>query len=366
MTVQSILPTPHRRPGSERPRRTGRMARNVSAFTGGAILLAPQMSYAHIKWFCAYDTTIPPLPLVDVLTPVFIFSAACFGALMFFAYVIDRVVERNGWLQKLERVLLSAKPSIPTLLRVGVGGFFVVLWLDGTTILTPELKTTSIWVPWLQLMIAVCTLWRPTLAFTAVGITVLYVYGVSQYGAFHMLDYPIFLGIAAYLGFSAVENSRLARLRLPVLYFNLAITMMWGAIEKFGYPYWTFPLLATHKALTLGIPFAVFMVVAGFVEISLAFFMLTGTALLRLACLALMAIMTSAIPEFGKVDAVGHSLILAALAVMVIAGQSAIQLPRMIRNRGVIASSGMLTLAYGATIVTLLALYHGAQYAAGR
>ena len=52
--------------------------------------------------------------------------------------------------------------------------------------------------------------------------------------------------------------------------------MMWGAIEKFGYPYWTFPLLTTHADLTLGFSFDQFMCIAGFVEFSLAFFMVTA------------------------------------------------------------------------------------------
>jgi hypothetical protein len=70
------------------------------------------------------------------------------------------------------------------------------------------------------------------------------------------------------------------------------------------------------------------MYIAGFVEFSLAFFMLAGTALLRWSCAAsLLLMMTNAIPEFGKVDAIGHLLIIACLLAMIIAGQRTIQLP---------------------------------------
>lgn len=336
------------------------------AAVSAACVLAPHGAYAHIKWFCPYDTTIPPRSLPDVVTPSFAFVAAGFGTLMFLAYVIDHVVERNGWFEPFDRVLLRHESVTSVLIRGSVCVFFLVLWMDGRTILTPELKTSSAWVPWLQLGIAAFTLWRPTLILAGIGIAALYAYGVARYGAFHMLDYPIFLGIGAYLGLSAFNDPFLSKLRLPVLYFNLVVTMMWGAIEKFGYPDWTFPLLATHKALALGMPFGLFMTVAGFVELSLAFFMLTGTALLRFACLALLVIMTSAIPEFGKVDAIGHSLIIITLIVMIIAGRSGIELPRVVRDRGVLASSGLLSLAYGATTLGLLAVYHGAQYVAGR
>ncbi|HJS85016.1 MAG TPA: hypothetical protein VJ779_06115 [Acetobacteraceae bacterium] len=329
-------------------------------------LLAPDRAYAHIKWFCPYDTTVPPLPLADVLTPSFAFIAAGFGALMFVAYVIDGIVERKGWLGSLDRALLGCEPAISVLVRASVCIFFLILWMDGRTILTPELKTTSAWVPWLQLAVAAFTLWRRTLVLAGAGIAVLYMYGVARYGAFHMLDYPIFLGLAAYLGLSAAASPFLSKLRLPVLYFNLVVTMMWGAIEKFGYPYWTFPLLATHKGLAFGMPFGLFMTVAGFVELSLAFFMLTGTALLRASCLALLLIMASAIPEFGKIDAIGHFLIIVTLIAMIIAGRSAIRLPSVIRDRGVLASSSLLGLAYATTTVGLFAVYYGAQYIAGR
>jgi hypothetical protein len=331
-----------------------------------AALCAPQVAEAHVKWFCAYDTSLPPLPWSAVFTPVFLFIATGFAGLMFGAYLIDRLAERNGWLERIERGLLRCQPAILPFIRVAVCGFFLTLWMQGGLILTPELTTTSDWVPWLQLAIAASTLWRPTLVLAAAGITALYLFGVAEYGAFHMMDYPVFLGIAAYLGFSAFEHPQLSRLRLPALYFNVALTMMWGAIEKFGYPCWTFPLMATHGALTLGIPFDWFMIIAGFVEFSLAFFMLTGTALLRLASLALLALLVSAVPEFGMVDAIGHALIIVVLAVMIITGQRGIGLPALLRREGVVTQSSVMLVAYGATMMLLFSIYYSSQYIAGR
>lgn len=339
--------------------------RGVALLLAAAVLVAPCPAQAHVKWFCGYDTKIPPLPLRDVLTPAFLTVAAAFAALMYVAYLIDHAVERNGWLARFDRALLCCAPCIPMLVRMAVCAFFLTLWATGGTILTPELRTTNPWVPWLQLAIAAGTLFRPTLVVAAAGIIGLYVYGISTYGAFHMADYPVFLGIAAYLGFSAFKAPWLLRLRLPALYFNIAVTMMWGAIEKFGYPYWTLPLFATHSALAMGMRFDLFMSVAGFVEFSLAFFMLTGTALLRFSCLALLALMTSAIPEFGRVDAIGHSLIITGLVAMTILGHRGIQLPRVFSSGDGLARSGTMTLTYGATVTVLFGLYYGAQYLAG-
>lgn len=329
-------------------------------------LVLPRAAEAHIKWFCGYDTTLPPLPMKDVLTPVFLVVAGGFAALMFTAYLIDRVADRNNWLGRVELALAHFEPSVLLLVRATVGGFFVSLWTMGGVILTPELKTTSLIIPWLQLAIAASTLFRPTLVLTAAGIVGLYCTGVARYGAFHMMDYPIFLGIAAYLGCSAVQTPLLQRVRLPMLYFNVAVTMMWGAIEKFGYPYWTFPLLATHQDLTFGMRYDVFMTVAGFVEFSIAFFMLTGTALLRLACVALLLLLTSAIPEFGKIDAIGHSLIVVGLVAMIIVGERGVRLPQVLREAAAVTRSGLMTLGYGLTIATFFGLYYGSQYVAGR
>jgi hypothetical protein len=197
-------------------------------------------------------------------------------------------VNTTDWAKRLDNSIFRSESCTNTILRAAVGILFLVLWDSGGIILTPELKTTSTLVPWVQLAIAVSMPFRSTLKLGAVGIMALYVFAVVEYGAFHMMDYPIFPGVALYLALTGVKSPYLCALRLPVLYTGVAVTMMWGAIEKFGYPSWTFPLLATHPAFTLGFTFEQFMCIAGFVECSLAFFMVTGTTLLRWSCAALL------------------------------------------------------------------------------
>ena len=290
-----------------------------SLLVGAFLLVLPGRSQAHVKWFCAYDTTIPPLPIKQVLTPAFAAIAILFCALMFVAYVADRALNTSSWSKRIDDRMFRSVADTNSIIRVAVGILFLLLWDSGGTILTPELKTTSSLVPWVQIAIAASMMFHSTTKFGAVGIMALYLYAVEEYGAFHMMDYPVFPAIAVYLALTGVESPYLRALQLPVLYAGIAATMMWGAIEKFGYPYWTFPLLATHQGLTLGFSFDHFMCLAGFVEFSLAFFMVTGTALLRCACIALMALILGAVPEFGKTDAVGHLLIVAGLAAMIIA-----------------------------------------------
>jgi hypothetical protein len=340
--------------------------RKPSLIGGTLVLLMPNEAGAHIKWFCAYDTSIPPLPIRDVITPTFAAVAIGFCTLMFIAYVIDRMMNASARVKRIDDAIFRLEAHTGTIIRFAVGILFVELWDSGGLILTPELKTASPFVPWVQLAIAASMLFRPTLVLGAAGIMGLYTYAVAEYGAFHMMDYPVFPGVAVYLGLATVRSSYLQALRLPVLYSSVAATMMWGAIEKFGYPYWTLPLLTTHAALTLGLNFEQFMYIAGFVEFSLAFFMLTGTALLRLSCAALVALLVSAVPAFGRIDAIGHLLIIAILVVMIIAGQRTINMPPALARTGTLKQAGILTLGYSMTIVVTFGLYYGSQSLAGR
>jgi hypothetical protein len=333
---------------------------------GALLLLRPGAAEAHIKWFCSYDTTIPPLPIEEVLSATFAVVAAGFCGLMFIAYLLDGKLTASVWARRVDRIILSLESHVSSIIRAAVGILFFVLWVSGGTILTPELLTTSTLIPWLQLAIAAAMLFRSTLVFGAAGIMFLYVYAVVAYGAFHMMDYPVVPGVAVYVALTGCNIPRIRALRMPVLFASVALTMMWGAVEKFAYPYWTFPLLSTHAALTLGFSFEQFMYIAGFVEFSLAFFMLTGTVLLRLACAALLMLLLSAIPEFGKVDAIGHLLIVAGLLAMIITGQHSVQIPAVVRRTGVAMRAGVLTSSYMATLAAALVLYYGSQYMAGR
>jgi len=54
----------------------------------------------------------------------------------------------------------------------------------------------------------------------ALGIVVLYVCGIASYGFFHMMDYPIFLGLAAYHALSALSAERWRALRSDALRFG--------------------------------------------------------------------------------------------------------------------------------------------------
>ena len=189
-------------------------------------LLVPVPALAHIKWFCAYDTEVPPLPILDVITRSFSAVAMGFCALMFVAYVVDRATSTTTWAKQVDEAIARHGRYSEIIIRLAVGVLFLVLWHDGDTILMPELKTANSLVPWLQLAISASMIFPGTLILGAAGIMGLYFYAVSEYGAFHMMDYPIIPGLAVYLGLTARPG--FDTLRLPVLYCSVAATMMWG------------------------------------------------------------------------------------------------------------------------------------------
>jgi hypothetical protein len=169
------------------------------------------------------------------------------------------------------------------------------------------------WVPWLQLAIAVSMIWRQTLVLAALGMATLYVYAIDQYCLFHLMDYPIFLGLAAYLVLSAVRAAPFGLRPLDVLRYATAITLMWASVEKWAYPQWTFPLLATHPEMTFGFTPEFYMRAAGLVEFALAFTLACGPLMRRTSAIILTAMFVSVVFEFGKIDALGHSAIIVVL-----------------------------------------------------
>ena len=138
-------------------------------------------------------------------------------------------------------------------------------------LLTPELTTTSQIVPWMQLVMAACLLSRRTMPVTALGIVVLFGIAVANYGLFHLMDYPIFLGVAAYLAAVGIGWTPFNIRPIDILRWSTVVTLMWASIEKWAYPEWTYPLFISHPNMAMGYDPAFFMRAAGIVEFTLSF-----------------------------------------------------------------------------------------------
>ncbi len=332
--------------------------------------LAPLPAAAHVKWFCSTaDVTQAPVGLGQVLTPMFFVIGIGFLSLVFGGFLIDGAIAHRwpGFGSSGRRnAALEEK-----LVRLGVGAFFlllwdkgaVVLWERGGAILTPELMSSVGWVGPLQFAVALFVAWRRTCIVSAVGICVLYGYGINQFGVFHMTDYVFFPGIAAYLALTTIGSEQALRWRVPLLSGGLAFGLMWTAVEKFVYPEWTLTVVAEHPDLAFGFPWGFVTVMAGFVEFTLAFYIMTGRGLVRLGAFGYAMIFLAAIPEFGHLDSVGHIPIVAILAVVCLRGSSPLQrLLRVVQRPG-LQQATTVSAIYALSLTGVFALYYGLHWA---
>ena len=215
----------------------------------------------------------------------------------------------------------EAVELVAPLLRFGVAIYFVSIvayFYASPIILTVDLKTDATWVPVLQLAIAATALMRRSAILAALGIVVLFAYAVSRFGMFHMLDYPFFLGVAAFLGIDSIYGQKRQLQGLGILRVTVGVSLLWCGVEKWLYPAWTLELLQTDLHVLLATGFSpVFIVMgAGFVEFCLAFVLIFGRLASQIAASVLLAVMISAVPVVGMVDLVGHLPILVALVIL--------------------------------------------------
>lgn len=287
--------------------------RPVSVFRwflfGPLLTLLSPPAEAHIKWFAPYDVPAQPRLMSDVLSGSFLqllvagliaFSSVC---------LLERTVLGATLARSFERMGAGIRARSEDLYRAGTAAFFIALFTLGNVILTPELRTELSFIPWLQAAIALGMFWRGTMVFSAAGIAALYAYGWVEYGAFHMIDYPIFLGLALYLALTAARVRVQGFRPIDVARWGAAVTLMWASVEKWAYPQWTFPLLQANPDLCMGFSSSFYMAAAGFVEFSLAFALLWTPLVRAVAATVLTAMFVSAVFAFGRVDAIGHLMI---------------------------------------------------------
>jgi hypothetical protein len=322
--------------------------------------LLPAISFAHVKWFCSYDVSKPTKPISEVVAGPFLYILPAFTLLLLFAFLAD------GWVAKKWPNLESWNAVSPRgqekIVRVGMQAFFLCTWTIGLNIITPELHTQSTWIFGVQFVTAIALFWRRSCFVSALGIGVLWLAGVWSYGLFHMLDYVYFLGAAFYLAATSFSGKRLLEWRAPVITGGLAFSLIWTAIEKLLYPQWTAQVMIKHGHMMMGMKFEIFIVVAAFVEFTLAFYLATGRGLLRLGALALLVVFVSAMPEFGTLDVVGHFPVVAILSVPFLAGDSSLQRFWRLPQFGIIVNAFATCALFVSALAVFLFLYHGVQW----
>jgi hypothetical protein len=340
-------------------------------------LTAAGPAQAHVKWFVRFDAAQAPLPLAQVLTGHFAVLFLLSLLVVHLCLAGDRHLARNAGNARPgpgHGIVRHADRIAMLVMRTAAGVFFIALALigllgGGAFLLTPELKTPWPLVPWLQLAMGLCALSAPALPLIGVGIVALYVCAVYVYGLFHMSDYVIFLGLAYF--FIAQGSARVAA-RVPpyaALYVGALLTLLWASIEKFAYPGWSYALLCGSPGMLMGLSPERYMPLAGFVEFNIAFMLLCASSrLFRVMASGLLAVFALAIVEFGWIDAVGHLVFIAILAVMAVRGPGRASGPAVpaAPSRpwgGPYAVTGLYALAL---LLTFIAYYGGHRLYYGR
>ncbi|WP_244066225.1 hypothetical protein [Bradyrhizobium sp. Ce-3] len=280
-------------------------------------VVAARSAEAHVKWFCAYDVAGQPRGLENVLCLDFELLLGIAVFWLFAGSLIEPTSLGDATIRVLDRITEGLRLHTETMMRAVAAFFFISIWAVGGILLTPELKTTSPLVGALQLAIAAGMLSRRTLPLSAVGMAILFGIGVRGYGVFHLADYPIFLGVAAYFALIGLNKDLFGIRPIDVMRYAAAVTLMWASIEKWAYPEWSFPLLIEHASMTLGFDNEFYMRAAGMVEFTLAFALIWTPLIRRCAAAVLTGMFISACFEFGKIDTIGHSAIIAVLLAIV-------------------------------------------------
>ena len=272
---------------------------------------------AHVKWFSHYDVGQQPIVLEHVLVPQFGYLFLLSVVALLAGCFLERTPLGEASLRAMDRVTGVLERNTELMFRAGCGFFIIAIWSHGGIILTPELRSHSVAIGVIQLVIALGMLWRRTMPVSALGIAVLYAIGIWKYGIFHMADYPIFLGIAAYFALIGLQRDFFGIRPLNIVRWSAGITLMWAAIEKWAYPEWSFPLLDRHPQLAMGLSEVFFMRAAGTVEFTLAFALMWTPLVRRIAAIMLTAMFVGAVFDFGRIDLIGHSMIIVVLLAIV-------------------------------------------------
>lgn len=270
---------------------------------------------AHVKWFAPYIVGAPPAPIGQTLRDGWFWLAI--GLVLAF-FIGARSVEIGSYgtavLNGLDRLTQLMWGRLDDYVRAIVAAFFVAIFSVGGIYLTPDLKTPAEWVSWMQLVIAALIFWRATMPFAGAGIVALWLLALRDYDLFHLFDYlALGLGVAAYLVLAAVPQERWRVHRFEALRWGLSVALMWSSLEKFAYPSWFYPLVVEKPFLTFGLPRDAFIPMAGVAEFTLGFGLLWTPLIRRLSAVALFLIFTSAVWPFGRIEIIGHGLIMAIL-----------------------------------------------------
>ncbi len=280
---------------------------------------------AHVKWFSEFDFSDAPRALGDLLTPTLIGLVIASIVVTSILVIVDKRLDDVGWYGAINDWLSSHQEHSDVILRAAMAAVLLVSW-ENRALLTPELEEGSAWVGWLQFALAISLLIPRLSRWAGAGIGLLWLIGVFEYGAFHMLDYLHYVGIAVYLFLSTHPKEQLRGAALPALYSTVGFALIWLGFEKLVYPEWALHVLEENPNLLLGLDADFFLQGAAFVEINLGFLLIIGLLERPLAAVITLVFFTTTL-IFGRVEVIGHTPLHAALVVFLLRGPGTLYRP---------------------------------------
>jgi len=287
----------------------------------GAVIFQSTPAWAHVKWFSKFSYADKPRTLPQAMDSTFwwllALSVFCIGLLA----ALDHKISTAQWGKRLTIWLEGYKGYSTIIMRAGAGAVLLLSFQAGT-LFVPELACPAT-LGWIQFTLALLLLFNRTVIISGAGIIALYVYGITQFGCFHMLDYPIFAGVGYYLIVSTMRNEKIKATGLIMLYVTVGFSLAWVAIEKLLYPQWGLYLLQQNPRLAMGLNLKFFLTSTAFIEMSLGYLLMI-CLLQRSVALVITFVFFSTTLVFGKTEVIGHTIIHAALIVFLIEGSGKI------------------------------------------
>jgi len=278
----------------------------------------PTLASAHVKWFSQFTFSDKPLSLQEILTPPFwalmLLSIIVIGFLTF----INNALAQNNKLKDLVKWIESYKGYSFVIMRASAAAVLLLSFQSGS-LFVPELEVASEAIGWISFFAAVLLLFPKTVIFSGISIIFLYLYGLSQFGWFHMLDYLLFLGVGYYLIVGCSKEVKVKETGLIVLYSTVGFSLCWVAMEKILYPQWSLYIFEQNPQLALGLDTQFFLLAAAFVEFCLGYLMII-CLLQRPFAIVITVVFFATTLVFGKIEVIGHTLIHAALVVFILEG----------------------------------------------
>ena len=287
--------------------------RSLPRVIGVACALTAVTAEAHVKWFAPYIVGAPPQALTTTLANTWFWLGIVLVLVFFIATrAIEKMPVGQHILAGMDKVFNPLWLRLDDFVRAVIAVFFVAIFAVGGVYLTPDLKTPNEWVSWMQLLIAAFVFSRRTMPLAAAGIIMLWVLALTEYDLFHLLDYlALGVAVAGYLVLESSSRPEWRKYRFEVLRWGVAIALMWSSLEKFAYPDWFYPLVEEKPFLTFGMPRDMFIPMAGVAEFTMGFGLLWTALVRRLSAITLFVIFNAAVYPFGRIDMVGHALIMA-------------------------------------------------------